>query len=831
MSPIAKMLFSMAILLGMCDGWWVPIAAEDETNPLGSDAVSAEAKERAAWEAFAKSLDTRAFAEGQADPLRDLDSGDRRKIVAALNALGSSGAIEAIPYIVPFLDSQEPTIRVHAGLNLKHVVSGIELKRRDTTQPGRIVFRPRTGGDPDLTSLRWVLRRMLTSKDDGNSAAYAATMAAYIGLPELQKELRDLRKSVHPAVRRNALLALQTLGFTVEPESPFPGKMDVLPWPEGKGSRGFMSNVQLAQIDPALCEAILVASEREPGKPRRSTTDAKLTTAPDACRFLGLHLNMACAPCYVIAYQRNDDHTCYLFSGGTAGHPVRDFSQGVVLSANGSIRHYTIDWESFHRFALYLVKKRHTELEKAELADEPLLTERDIVRYDWATHTMEMTEEGVKKLPRVGTRGKAFVIVADGQRCYRGAFWTPISSISHPNPVVLPFGGRMRKIERAYPSAEFAKGDDPRSDSRLLNVLKEVGKLREFGPEAQMLPQGQDEEEPKWAATSEWAASEDGLLSIRLCSLQKSYPRGAPFILVAELRNDSKKSVTVQQPFDDDYAARAGEVKMDGPKGRIKYIGENIDRIPPPFSTMRLLSGKMVEGRLELRTWDHDSLDVPGTFQVTYAYSSGEWQGENQPQDYWQGSIKTGAIKIVRTEFKLLWRESSGIPIEKVPMPDGFKVSPAQAAKPIMARSTMAPGTEFYLLADARNYYLGITRKGTKLVAPEPGHQIIDGTTGRIVQPEAEKNAEGKLKVLTEAEARKLAASFANEQLKGKTSRGMDGEKLPPPEIQPEHWRLVERKDGRWRLTIDPPAGFTCVVTMSLDGSKPVLEEAYLALE
>lgn len=90
------------------------------------------------------------------------------------------------------------------------------------------------------------------------------------------------------------------------------------------------------------------------------------------------------------------------------------------------------------RFGLYLVKKHHAELEKTELEAEPLLTEKDIVSYDWASHSVELTEEGRKKAPSARRmRGKAFVIVGDGQRCYRGAFWTPVSSRSHPSPVIL----------------------------------------------------------------------------------------------------------------------------------------------------------------------------------------------------------------------------------------------------------------------------------------------------------------------------------------------------------------------------------------------------------
>jgi len=58
-----------------------------------------------------------------------------------------------------------------------------------------------------------------------------------------------------------------------------------------------------------------------------------------------------------------------------------------------------------------------------------------------------------------------------------------------------------------------------------------------------------------------------------------------------------------------------------------------------------------------------------------------------------------------------------------------------------------------------------------------------------------------------------------------------DGKERRAPEIRPEDWRVVERKDGCWRLAIFPPKGFNFVVTMNLDGSKPVLEKAELALD
>lgn len=87
-------------------------------------------------------------------------------------------------------------------------------------------------------------------------------------------------------------------------------------------------------------------------------------------------------------------------------------------------------------------------------------------------------------------------------------------------------------------------------------------------------------------------------------------------------------------------------------------------------------------------------------------------------------------------DFTLIWRESSGIPMENVETPKGFKISPAKAVKPIMARSSRAPWAEFYLFADATSYYFGNTKRGTKLSSPEPGHWIINGTTGKTTYSE-----------------------------------------------------------------------------------------------
>ena len=141
------------------------------------------------------------------------------------------------------------------------------------------------------------------------------------------------------------------------------------------------------------------------------------------------------------------------------------------------------------RLVIYYAKDREldTDLEKVELRDYQLLTEKHIVSYDWDTHTITLTKEGIQRIPAsslIGVRGRSFVIVADGERCYLGAFWSSFSSISCPVPVInilkpgAPIESGTIQIERAYPTARFGTGADPRFDERIKKVLEETGKLR-----------------------------------------------------------------------------------------------------------------------------------------------------------------------------------------------------------------------------------------------------------------------------------------------------------------------------------------------------------------
>jgi hypothetical protein len=142
------------------------------------------------------------------------------------------------------------------------------------------------------------------------------------------------------------------------------------------------------------------------------------------------------------------------------------------------------------RFGLYLITKDANELNKIELDSTPLITETDIINYNWTNHTMYITETAANRIPaiqQVGVNGKPFVIVADGKRAYRGAFWTSISSVPYPSPVIVKdFSSEPKttiKIERRYgpriPSGGPEEGPDPRDNESIKKVLQELGKLTE----------------------------------------------------------------------------------------------------------------------------------------------------------------------------------------------------------------------------------------------------------------------------------------------------------------------------------------------------------------
>lgn len=150
-------------------------------------------------------------------------------------------------------------------------------------------------------------------------------------------------------------------------------------------------------------------------------------------------------------------------------------------------------------------------------------------------------------------------------------------------------------------------------------------------------------------AKSDWSTSEDGLVSVRLSSSMRSYAQMKPFLLTAELRNNSDKSLTLLRPFGDPFYASARGIEMTGPRGRVEYVGEMRRYALGTGAFVRLLPGRTVREKIALAVLNHDSIFAAGTYTICYRYRSPEYPGRTAvPPDHWKGSVTTRNLAVAR---------------------------------------------------------------------------------------------------------------------------------------------------------------------------------------
>lgn len=141
-------------------------------------------------------------------------------------------------------------------------------------------------------------------------------------------------------------------------------------------------------------------------------------------------------------------------------------------------------------FAIYLTREeipvsQMEALSHVEPAAEPFIGPDDIIRYDWATHNIELTEAAFRRIDetmRPPTFGLAFVACVDRQPIYWGAFWPMYSSRSFDG-IVIPVSPIFSEynfgisIQLGYPSGFRADRDDPRDAPEIRAALAAAGKL------------------------------------------------------------------------------------------------------------------------------------------------------------------------------------------------------------------------------------------------------------------------------------------------------------------------------------------------------------------
>jgi hypothetical protein len=140
-------------------------------------------------------------------------------------------------------------------------------------------------------------------------------------------------------------------------------------------------------------------------------------------------------------------------------------------------------------FAIYLTRDdipvaQMEALSHVEIADEPVISSKDIIAYDQETHEIKLKADAYERVQalQVPTTGKSFVVCVDKGPIYWGAFWAPFSSQSFNGVIILVpslfHQENTIQIELGYPSPSLYQGEDPRSNPVILESLEEAGKLK-----------------------------------------------------------------------------------------------------------------------------------------------------------------------------------------------------------------------------------------------------------------------------------------------------------------------------------------------------------------
>ena len=111
-----------------------------------------------------------------------------------------------------------------------------------------------------------------------------------------------------------------------------------------------------------------------------------------------------------------------------------------------------------------------------------MISATDIISYDFTNHSMRLRPEALAKFPRPPVEGTPFIVVANGERIYLGAFTTILSSMSFVVPCIEVDARTFVTNQPAdtpviYPGAARGAVPDPRGDRRIKTALSALHKL------------------------------------------------------------------------------------------------------------------------------------------------------------------------------------------------------------------------------------------------------------------------------------------------------------------------------------------------------------------
>lgn len=164
-------------------------------------------------------------------------------------------------------------------------------------------------------------------------------------------------------------------------------------------------------------------------------------------------------------FEKVDDTESLLVELRTESGQLYNYMLPELHLALGTIR---VEVVRVGGFGIYMIE-----------SGELVISDLDIIYYNKTSHEIQLTDAGIEKLEglKVPLNGTGFMIKVEGREIYRGAFWSPISSLPYHGVVIETLVNKnIIKIEAGYPSSQF-QGEDPRNNTKIFDYLEKVGKL------------------------------------------------------------------------------------------------------------------------------------------------------------------------------------------------------------------------------------------------------------------------------------------------------------------------------------------------------------------
>ena len=208
----------------------------------------------------------------------------------------------------------------------------------------------------------------------------------------------------------------------------------------------------------------------------------------------------------------------------------------------------------------------------------------------------------------------------------------------------------MRRLSSLY-----VKGTKIReSDLARLKGMKSLGSVLPF-PQSAVKGWLIEEE----LVSTAWVTSKDKRLSLRLLAPKRQGPLSAPVVVMAELRNASKKDWVVLRPLADTWQVYMKRLAKRGPKGAVEYdMSQGIWTYQLSDYAFALLSpGDAIRNRIELSVSSFKGLDVAGEYFFTLRYSVDDVSYgapkarlfPDRKQELWTGEIRSEELKITKS--------------------------------------------------------------------------------------------------------------------------------------------------------------------------------------